>query len=267
MPVFTLRNSSYRQLTDRYRDSVSDNSTFNHESVFDEQEEVGTTTVLADSYLAKNYDEYKYTAAVTETIRQRSSEPSNLLQNVKQEVDDRQLTKRNLGKFSCTKCDKTVGKLSFLAIHQRTHNNQVHFICPECQFIFHTLDDLSSHCQKHSMIQVQCPKCAEYFEDSRLFKTHLGIHIIEIEGNHDEIRAFDDDYPDIDRAMLYNDIYYLNEMIQVKSLGISSCSYAESFLCPYCSVKCTSKVRLCIHILSHKVDSSRDINMSEKSCI
>lgn len=248
MPVFTL-SSSYNQLAAICNDPVNNNSTSNDESVFDIQEETGTTTVLSDSCITKD-DEFKSTVAVENIFLQQNRE-LDTLEIIKRE-EDQELTKYTSGRYNCVKCDKEMEKLSFLAIHHRSHTSKIHFTCPQCQCIFHTLNDLSNHCQKHSMTQISCPKCEERFEDSRLFKMHLEIHIIEMEGNDDEKQVDDEELHDIDRGLLYDEIHYLNEIVLVHSMGISRSSYRESFPCKYCPMVCTSKVRLSIHLLAHK---------------
>lgn len=248
MPVFTLSNS-YNQLAAICNDQVNNSSNTNDESVFDMQEETGTTTVLSDSCITKD-DEFKNTV-VAKNILLLQNRELNTLEIVKRE-EDQELTKYTNGRFRCVKCDKEMEKLSFLAIHHRSHTSKIHFTCPQCQCIFHTLNDLSNHCQKHSMMQISCPKCEECFENSRLFKMHLEIHIIDMENNEDETQVDDDELPDIDRGLLYDEIHYLNEIVLVRSLGISRSSYKESFPCKYCPIVCTSKVRLSIHLLAHK---------------
>ena len=57
MPVFTLSNS-YNQLAAICNDQVNNSSNTNDESVFDMQEETGTTTVLSDSCITKD-DEFQ----------------------------------------------------------------------------------------------------------------------------------------------------------------------------------------------------------------
>lgn len=248
MPVFTLENS-YNQLAAICNDLVNNNTTTNDESVFDIQEETETTAVLSDSCITKA-KEFK-TIVVAENILLQKDQELNTLEIIKRE-EGQESARYSKGRYICVKCDKEMGKLSFLAIHNRSHTSKIHFTCPQCQCIFHALDDLSDHCQKHSMVPISCPKCEECFEDSRLFKMHLEIHIIEIEGNDEETRVNDEELPDIDKSLLYDKIYCLNEKVLVLSLGTSRAIYRESFPCKYCSVICTSKVRLSIHLLAHK---------------
>lgn len=259
-------SNPYNQLATNCNDLVHNNSTTNDESIFDEQEETGITTELLDSYLAK-YDEFKNTAVASEILLQLSRKLINILQKIKHEDEEQESKRCSIGQYSCMKCGKYVEKLSFLAIHQQTHTSKMHFTCPQCQYIFHTLKDLSNHCQKHSMMQVSCPRCEKCFEDSRLFKVHLGIHIIEMEGYDDEIQASEEDSLDIDRAMLYDEIHYLNEIVQVSSLGISRATYRESFPCKYCPMVCTSKVRLSIHLLVHKEYTALSSDKWEESFV
>lgn len=245
MPVFTLSNSY--QLAAICNDSVDTNSTLNYE-LFENHEETGSTSVLSESLIEKG-DEFKNINVATDILLQESS---NTIDLVKQEEEDNQLTKNTNGRYSCAKCDIEIEKLSYLAIHNRSHSGKIHFTCPQCQCIFHTLNDLSNHCPKHSMMQISCPKCEECFEDSRLFKMHLEVHIIEMESNDDEMQVDDEELPDIDRALLYDEIYFLHEIALVRSLWISRAHNRESFPCKYCLMVCTSKVRLSMHLLVHK---------------
>mmetsp|Transcript_9138 Transcript_9138/g.9041 ORF Transcript_9138/g.9041 Transcript_9138/m.9041 type:complete len:265 (+) Transcript_9138:201-995(+) len=264
--MFTLNNSS--QLAAICNDSINTNSTSKYE-LFDSHEETNNTSVFSDSPIAKGDEFKRITNVAADILLQLNQETSNTLELIKQEEEDSRLTKNTNGRYICAKCDTEIEKLSYLAIHNRSHSGKIHFTCPQCQCIFHTLNDLSNHCQKHSMTQISCPKCKECFEDSRLFKMHLEVHIIEMESNDDEMQDDDDDeeIPDIDKDLLYDEIYCLHEIVLVQSLGISGLLYKELFPCKYCLMVCTSKVRLSIHLLVHKEYAALTTNKYEVSPI
>lgn len=220
-------------------------SAINDESVFDEVDEGGSETEISVLYPTHSYKE---TNAWTPVVELQTPFTVELAAN----------RDSGEGRFICDTCQLKVEKLSFLAIHQRFHTTQRHFKCPECHGLFYSLNELSIHCQKHTMCLIECRACNGRFQDPGLFKLHLEIHRIELDDIEDEVEI-SDECVNVERAVLYNEVHYLNEMIFVKSLGAAKTSYLGSFTCKHCYLKCTSKVRLFIHELSHKHTMSGQI--------
>lgn len=204
------------------------------------------TTTIEDS-LFEDANTTDSTTLITEDYPIKAHDFGDILPTEVKREDEIDLRPSDKTELQCNKCNEAFSKLSFLAIHNRSHSTQAHFTCPECQGIFHTLNELSNHCQKHSLDQIVCPKCSEKFKDSRLFKMHIEIHIIDMEGDQKEERVSEIE-DDIDRNLLYHDILFLAENLNPPVFANIN---TELFPCQYCSIHFTSHFRLSIHKLTH----------------
>lgn len=105
----------------------------------------------------------------------------------------------------------------------------------------------------------ECPKCLQGFSDSRLYRMHIDLHILDLEEDIIcESHCFEDETnsneSDVEYTSLYKDILELaSRPLYYDQVNITR---GEGFQCDICSTVFTSPYRLSLHMLNHKKKSN-----------
>lgn len=82
--------------------------------------------------------------------------------------------------FSCKQCDEAFMSQSSLSLHeQRVHEFNIdrNIHCSLCDYSFYKQSDLNAHIYVHNDSQLlECPDCAELFDNLEMFMEHMAVH-------------------------------------------------------------------------------------------